>query len=83
MSITNIKSYTLHRGKRGHHYVPTKDTCLLKEAKDIQGIISGGYPNDNMVFDFSTPQSQAIKNGSSVISKGWCVRGALSPGLIN
>ena len=42
---------------------------MLKEEKDTQGI-------HNIVSDFSTPQSHAIYDGSSVISKGWCVRGA-------
>ena len=35
-----------------------------------------------MGSDFGTPQSHAIKNESCVISKGWCVWGALSPGFI-
>ena len=30
---------------------------VLKEAKDTQGINSGGSPNDNMASDISTPQS--------------------------
>ena len=33
---------------------------MLKEAKDTQGINSGGSHNDNMVSDFSTPQFHAI-----------------------
>ena len=33
---------------------------MLKEAKYTQGINSGGSPNDNMAFDFSTPQFHAI-----------------------
>ena len=33
--------------------------------------------------DFGTPQSHAFKDESGVISKDWCVRGTLSPGLIN
>ena len=33
---------------------------MLKEAKDTQGINSGGSPNDNMAFAFSTPQFHAI-----------------------
>ena len=33
---------------------------VLKEAKDTQGINSGGSPNDNMASDFSTPQFHAI-----------------------
>ena len=36
-----------------------------------------------MASDFGTPQSHAIKDESGVISKGWCIRGALSPGFIN
>ena len=37
------------------------------EAIDTQGINSGGYSNDNMASDFSTPQTHAINDGSSVI----------------
>ena len=33
---------------------------MLKEAKDTQGINSGGSPSDNMASDFSTPQFHAI-----------------------
>ena len=47
------------RGRSGHHSVPTK-MPVLKEAKDTQGINSGGSPNDNMASDFSTPQFHAI-----------------------
>ena len=32
---------------------------MLKEAKDTQGIHSGGSSNDNMASDFSTPQFHA------------------------
>ena len=39
-----------------------------KEAKDTQGINSGGSSNDNMASDFITPQSHAINDGSSAIS---------------
>ena len=56
---------------------------MLKEAKDTQRINSGGSSNDNMASDFSTPQSHAKKDGSSVISKVCCVRVALSHGFIN
>ena len=56
------------RGRSGHHSVPTKDACVLNEAIDTQGINSGGSSNDNMASDFSTPQSHAINDGSSVIS---------------
>ena len=49
-------------------YVPTKDVYELKETKETQGINYGGSSNDNMASDFSTPQSHAINNGSSVIS---------------
>ena len=41
---------------------------MLKEAKDTPEINSGGYSNDNMASDFSTPQSYAINDGGSVIS---------------
>ena len=41
---------------------------MLKEVKDTQGINYGGSSNDNMTSDFSTPQSHAINDGSSVIS---------------
>ena len=34
---------------------------MLKEAKDTQGINSGGSPNDNMA-SFSTPQFHAIND---------------------
>ena len=48
--------------------MPTKDDYELKETKDIPGINYGGSSNDNMASDFSTPQSHAINDGSSVIS---------------
>ena len=47
------------RGRSGHHSVPTR-MLVLKEAKDTQGINSGGSPNDNMASDFSTPKFHAI-----------------------
>ena len=56
------------RDRSGHQSVPTKDAYELKETKDTQGINYGGFSNDNMTSDFSTPQSHAINNGSSVIS---------------
>ena len=67
----------------GHLSVPTKDARVQKEAKDTHGINSGGSSNGNMASDFSTHQSHATKDGCSVISKGWRVRGALSSGFIN
>ena len=36
-----------------------------------------------MASDFGTPRSHEIKDESGVISKGWCVRGALSSGFIH
>ena len=54
--------------RSGHNSVPTNDACVLKEAKDTQGINSGGSFNDNMASDFSTPESYAIIDGSNVIS---------------
>ena len=56
------------RDRSGHQSVPTKDAYELKETKDTQGINYGGSSNDNMASDFSTPQSHAINDGSSVIS---------------
>ena len=56
---------------------------VMKEAKDTQGIHSGGSSSDNMASDLRTPQSHAIKDGNSVISKGWCVRRAFSPEFTN
>ena len=50
---------------------------------DTQGINSGGSSNDNMTSDFSTLQSHAIKDGSCVISKCWCVCVALSSEFID
>ena len=47
--------------RSGHHSVPTR-IPVLKEAKDTQGIHSGGSPNDNMASDFSTLQFHAINN---------------------
>ena len=47
---------------------------MLKET-NTQGMKSGGSSN------FSTPQSHAIKDGSSFISKGWCILGAWSSGF--
>ena len=35
---------------------------MLREAKDTQGINSGGYSNDNMASDFSTPQFLVIND---------------------
>ena len=51
------------RGRSGYHSVPTR-MPVLKEAKDTQGINSGGSPNDNMASDFSTPQFHAINDVS-------------------
>ena len=42
---------------------------MLKEAKDTQGIHSGGSPNDIMASDFSTPQFHAINDVS--LYYGW------------
>ena len=56
------------RDRSGHQYVPTKNAYELKETKNTQGIDYGGSSNDNMASDFSTPQSHAINDGSSVIS---------------
>ena len=56
---------------------------MLKETKDTQEKNSGGSSNDNMASDFSTPQAHAIKDVSSVISEGWCVRVALSSEFID
>ena len=47
------------RGRGGHHSVPTR-MPVLKEAKDTQGINSGGSPNDSIASDCSTPQFHAI-----------------------
>ena len=56
------------RDRSGHHSVPTKDACVLKEVNDTQGINSGGSSNDNiMASDYNTPQSHAINDGISVI----------------
>ena len=41
---------------------PTKDACVLKVAKDTQGIYSRGSSNDNKASDFSTPQFHAIND---------------------
>ena len=35
---------------------------MLKEAKYTQGINFGGSSNDNMAYDFSTPQFQEIND---------------------
>ena len=45
----------------------------------------GGHHSvpDNSVASNFDPRSHEIKNESGVISKGWCVRGALSSGFIN
>ena len=56
------------RDRSGHQSVRTKDAHELKEIKDTQGINYGGSSNDNMPSDFSTPQSHANNDGSSVIS---------------
>ena len=45
----------------------------MKQTNDTQGIHSGGSSNNNMVSDFSTPRSHAIKDGISVLRKGWWV----------
>ena len=42
------------RCRSGHLSVPTR-MPVLKDAKDTQGINSGGSPNDNMASDFRTP----------------------------
>ena len=67
-AISAINKYMLGsrggwRGRSGHHSVPTR-MSVLKEAKDTQGINSGGSPNDNMASDFSTPQFHAINDVS-------------------
>ena len=49
------------RRRSGHHSVPAR-MSVLKEAKDTQGINSGGSPNDNMASDFSTLQFHAIND---------------------
>ena len=49
------------RGRSGHHSVPTR-MPVLKEAKDTQGINSGGSLNDNMASDFSTLQFYVIND---------------------
>ena len=49
--------------EHGHHSVSTR-MPVLKEAKDTQGINSGGSPNGNMASDFSTPQFHAINDVS-------------------
>ena len=36
-----------------------------------------------LTFDFGTPRSHEIKDENGVISKGWCVRDAVSSGFIN
>ena len=56
------------RDRSGHQSVPTKDAYELKETKATHGINYGGSSNDNIASDFSTPQSHAINDGSSVIS---------------
>ena len=50
-------------GESGHHSVPIR-ISVLKEAKDTQGINSGGSHNDYMASDFSTPQFHAINDVS-------------------
>ena len=40
----------------------TVEAGILKEAKDTQGINSGGSPKDNMASDFSTPQFHATND---------------------
>ena len=37
-------------GQKWPYYVPSKDTCVLNEAIDTQGINSGGYSNDNRLL---------------------------------
>ena len=51
------------RGRSGHHSVPAR-MPELNDAKETQGINSGGSPNDNMASDFSTPQFHAINDVS-------------------
>ena len=43
-------------------FCPDLDACVLREAKDTQGINSEGYLNDNMASDFCTPQFHAIND---------------------
>ena len=66
-----------------HHdvlFVDRVDGCLRRLTEE-QRIYS--MPERMASSDFGTPQSHAIKDGSGAINKGWCVRGALSPGFIN
>ena len=55
---------------------------MLKKETYTHVINSKEYYNDNMAYDFSALQSHASKDEISVISKGWCARGALSPEFI-
>ena len=66
------------RGINGHHSFPTKNTCVLMEVKDTQGINSGG---SSITSDFSTPQSHAINDGSSVIISNSVTDGVLESSL--
>ena len=53
----------------GHQSVPTNEAYELKDTKDTHVIHYGGSSNDNIASaGFSTPQSHAINDGSSVIS---------------
>ena len=49
-------------GQKWTSFCPDQDACVLKEAKDTQGINCGGSSNDNMASDFSTPQFHAIND---------------------
>ena len=52
----------MREGQKWTSFCPDQDDCVLKEEKDTQGINSGGSPNDNMTFDFSTPQFHTIND---------------------
>ena len=50
--VQGLRQWRRMEGRSGQHYVPTKDTCVLKEAKNTQGINYGCSSNDNMASDF-------------------------------
>ena len=55
-------------GQKWTSICPDQGAYERKETNDTHGINYGGSSNDNMASDFSTPQSHAINDGSSVIS---------------
>ena len=65
----------------------TDDVFDVGEYSPVKGMNEQRWtslcPDKSVASDFETPRSHEIKDESGVISKGLCVRSALSSGFIN